>query len=84
VPVIDEERTYQLDLRQILDQLISVEFQSILPVGDLVIHLKPLTYREFTNNALKTFEEQRVFSLLDNQDISEEEKLNRLIRVLEN
>ena len=77
VPVIDEERTYQLDLRQILDQLISVEFQSILPVGDLVIHLKPLTYREFTNNALKTFEEQRVFSLLDNQDISEEEKLNR-------
>jgi hypothetical protein len=77
VPVIDEERTYQLDLRQILDQLISVEFQSILPVGDLVIHLKPLTYREFTNNALKTFEEQRVFSLLDNEDISEEEKLNR-------
>jgi len=77
VPVIEEERTYQLDLRQILDQLIAVEFQSILPVGDLVIHLKPLTYREFTNNALKTFEEQRVFSLLDNQDISEEEKLNR-------
>jgi len=77
VPVIDEERTYQLDLRQILDQLIAVEFQSVLPVGDLVIHLKPLTYREFTNNALKTFEEQRVFSLLDNQEISEEEKLNR-------
>jgi hypothetical protein len=77
VPVIEEERTYQLDLRQILDQLTAVEFQSILPVGDLIIHLKPLTYREFTNNALKTFEEQRVFSLLDNQEISEEEKLNR-------
>jgi len=77
VPVIEEERTYQLDLRQILDQLIAVDFQSILPVGDLIIHLKPLTYREFTNNALKTFEEQRVFSMLDNQEISEEEKLNR-------
>jgi hypothetical protein len=77
VPVIEEERTYQLDLRRILDQLVAVEFQSVLPVGDLIIHLKPLTYREFTNNALKTFEEQRVFSLLDNQEISEEEKLSR-------
>ena len=77
VPGIEEERTYQLDLRQILDQLIAVKFENVLTVGDLTIHLKPLSYREFTNNALKTFEEQRVFSLLDNEDISEQEKIER-------
>lgn len=77
VPVINEERTYQLDLRQILDQLLGIQFENILQSGELIIHLKPLTYRQFTNNAIKTFEEQRVFSLLDNENISEEEKLAR-------
>ena len=75
IPVIEEERTYQLDLRQILDQLIAVEFENIIQIDDLVIHLRPLTYKEFTRSALKTFEEQRIFSALDDQDISEEEKL---------
>ena len=77
VPVIEEERTYQLDLRRILDQLTAVEFENVLAVDDLVIHLRPLTYQEFTRSALKTFEEQRLFSAMDNEEIGEEEKLAR-------
>lgn len=77
VPVIEEERTFQLDLRKILDQFTNIEFESILTVGDLVVHLRPVSYKEFTKNALQTFEEQRMFSLLDNNDISEQEKLEK-------
>lgn len=75
VPVTNEERSYQLDLRETLDGLIGNEFEDTLQIEDLVVHLRPLTYQEFTRSALKTFEEQRVFSLVNNESINEEEKL---------
>jgi hypothetical protein len=58
VPNTLEERTYEVDLRNILD-------------------LQPLTYQQFTQSALKTFEEQRVFQLVNNDELSENEKLVR-------
>lgn len=77
IPVINEERTFQLDLRQVLDQFTNIEFENVLKINDLIVHLRPISYREFTKNALQTFEEQRVFSLLDNNEMSEQEKLQR-------
>lgn len=84
VPGIDEERTFQLDLRQILDQFQNVDFENVLEIGELIVHLKPLTYREFTNNALQTFEEQRVFSVINNDKITEQEKLEKFNKSFKN
>jgi len=84
VPGIDEERTFELDLRQILDQFQNVDFENVLEIGDLIVHLKPLTYREFTNNALQTFEEQRVFSVINNDKITEQEKLEKFNKSFKN
>jgi hypothetical protein len=75
IPNIEEEKTYQVDLRLILDQLIQNQFEDTIVIDDLVIHIKPLTYHEFTQSALKTFEEQRVFQVVNNDNLSEEEKL---------
>lgn len=77
VPNVDEERTYEVDLRQILDSLNANHFEEIVQVDNLIVHLRPMTYREFTKNALKTFEEQRIFSLINNEDMPEEEKISR-------
>jgi hypothetical protein len=77
IPNIDEEKTYQVDLRNILDSLVNNSFEDTIVIDDLVIHLKPLTYYEFTQSALKTFEEQRVFQIVNNENITEEEKLKR-------
>lgn len=76
VPKIDEKRSFQIDLRMLLDQLQSAEFNESLEIDDLVILLRPLNYSEFTKNALKTFEEQRLFSVLTNaENMSETEKI---------
>lgn len=80
VPVTLEERTYQLDLRETLDGLIGNQFDDVLQIGELTVHIRPLTYQEFTRSALKTFEEQRVFSLVNNEGISEEEKLAKFAK----
>lgn len=77
IPTLMEDRTYEVDLRTILDSLIHHTFEDTIVVDDLVIHIKPLTYYEFTQSALKTFEEQRVFQLVNNEEMSEEEKLKK-------
>lgn len=78
VPNINVEKSFQIDLRQLLDQLQSVRFNEVLEVDDLVIYLRPLNYSEFTKTALKTFEEQRIFSVLNNsEDMTEEQKLSK-------
>lgn len=77
VPKIGEERSFSVDLRQILDGLMVNEFEEVVQIDNLIVHIRPMTYQEFTKNALKTFEEQRLFTLVNNEDMPEEEKLER-------
>lgn len=76
-PVTGEEKTYSIDLRVMLDTLIHNQFDNTFDMNGMTIHIKPLTYREFTDTSLKTFEEQRIFALVNNNDIAEEEKLRK-------
>ena len=75
VPVTGEEREYELNLRDVLDNFSNLVYENVVQVNDLTIHLRPLTYQEFTKNALKTFEEQRIFNLVNDESISDEDKL---------
>jgi len=77
IPKIMEKREFQTDLRILLDQLYVSVFEDTIHVDDLIIKIRPLTYREFTQCALKTFEEQRVFSIVNDDDMSEEDKIEK-------
>jgi len=77
VPNVGDERTYTLDLRNVLSKLVTVEYESELEINNMLVKIRPLTYEEFTKSNLKTFEEQRVFSLVNDDTIPEEEKLAR-------
>jgi len=75
VPVINEERVYDIDLRTVLDQLQANTFENIIQLDGYSIEIHPLTYKEFTETALKTFDEQRLFKVINNDDLSELEKI---------
>lgn len=75
VPNTKEERSFAVDLRQLLNKLVTVEYDPFLQIGNMKINLRPLTYKEFTEASLKTFEEQRIFSLVNDQSLPEEEKM---------
>jgi hypothetical protein len=77
IPNVGEEKDFQIDLRKVLNKLTNVEYIDEFEVNDMIIHLKPLTYKEFTDSAMKTFEEQRIFRLVNDDKIPEEEKLAR-------
>jgi hypothetical protein len=77
IPNVGTEKDFQIDLRQVLNKLTNVEFVDSIEVDNMLVHIKPLTYREFTDSAMKTFEEQRVFRLVNDETIPEQEKLAR-------
>jgi len=77
VPGTGEEKEYQVDLRQILNKLTSVQFENTLTVQGMNVEIRPLTYKEFTKSSLKTFEEQRLFRLVNDEKVPEEEKLSK-------
>lgn len=74
-PVTGEEKSMEVDLRMLLDQFSNLEYHSRVEVDNMVINLRPLNYREFTKGAIKTFEEQRIFNLVNDERISDEDKL---------
>jgi len=77
VPKSGEERTFSVDLRQLLNKLVTVSYEPNLQIDNMKIKMRPLTYKEFTEASLITFEEQRIFVLVNNENIPEEEKLTK-------
>jgi hypothetical protein len=77
VPGTGEDRKFDVDLRQILNKMVTVEYEDNITVENMKVLLRPLTYKEFTDASLKTFEEQRIFSIVNNDEIPDTEKLTK-------
>lgn len=76
VPGTGESKDFEVDLRMLLDQLIAFKYQPYIDVGDNIsIEIRPITYKEFTDNNLKTFEEQKIFRLVNDDTIPDDQKL---------
>lgn len=75
VPVLGEDRQFQVDLREMLDNFANLEYVSSVQIGEMTVVLRPLNYREFTKSAIQTMEEQRIFNLVNNESVSDEDKL---------
>ena len=75
VPNIGEDRVFDIDLRQLLNKLVSKDYNNKFSMNDMSIVTRPMTYKEFTDASLKTFEEQRIFALVNDEKIPDQEKL---------
>ena len=77
IPNTGKEKEYTVDLRKILQHLSASKYDHNLEIGNMQVLLRPLTYKEFTEASLKTFEEQRIFKLVNDQNIPDQEKLSK-------
>jgi len=73
----DLELDYRMDLRLVMDQLTrSISWISAIPINqDLTVFVKPLTYKDISQSAIQTFETQKIMELINNDGISEDDKL---------
>ena len=77
VPVINEETEFELDLRNLLDDLQSrFRWEEEISLADnLTVYVKPLTYKHMTQISIKSFESNRILNLVNDDNISDDKKL---------
>jgi len=78
VPKINEQVTHTINLPATLDQIKQDKIQNTITLKDgLIVETRPLTYRDMTQTSLQTFQQQKMYSSVQNSDISDEEKVKR-------
>ena len=74
-PNTDISLDYTIDLRNVLDRYTNAEFDESFVHEGLTFAIKPLTYKDFSKMSISTFEEQRLFSIVNNSEMDEEKKI---------
>ena len=77
VPKTKIEKDMELDLQAALDRLLSNTYEEQFLYQNMEVTTRPLTYKEFTEAAIKTFEEQRLAAMVQDKEMPEEEKIKR-------
>lgn len=77
VPNTGDEKDFTIDLNSIIEPIMSAKYDAVIQLDNMKITLRPLTYTEFTKDALRSFEEQRVYNLLNDDSVPAEEKMER-------
>ena len=77
VPNTTEDVTHQIDLRMLLDQLLqNTNWEEAVELDEnLVCFVRPLTYKHVTMTSIKTFETQRLMQAVNNDELTDEQKL---------
>lgn len=76
IPVINEDIEYELDLKILLNQQMSNNWiEQVVINPDFIIFVKPLTYKHLTQTSIKGFETSRIMSMVNDESIPEEQKL---------
>ena len=73
----DIEMEYTVDLRTVMDSLSnSITWDPVVQVSnDLTVFVKPMTYKQISESALKTFETQKIMQVVNDDKLEESEKL---------
>jgi hypothetical protein len=77
IPVTQEEQDYEVDLHEFVDKVSNNVWIEQLPVGEeLILFVRPLTYKHLTNISMKSFETNKIIQIASNQDLTDKEKLD--------
>jgi len=73
----DIEMEYTVDLRNVMDSLATtITWDPVVQItDDLTVFVRPMTYKQISESALKTFETQKIMQVVNNDKLEEAEKL---------
>jgi hypothetical protein len=78
VPGANENVSHTVNLPAILDQLRSTKVDSEIVLKDgLKITVRPLTYKDMTSTSLQTFQQQKMYTAIQDSQLPDEDKAAR-------
>ena len=76
-PHCNAENSYDMDLTAWFDVFNQFVYEKDIPIDQLTVHVRPYTYKEVTKTALKSMEQQRIFQVINDDSLSDEQKLEK-------
>lgn len=76
-PGCSEENAYSIPLTDWLGNVTNFKYISEIEVGDLTVHVRPYSYKEITKTSLQAFEQQRAISVINDDKLSDEQKIEK-------
>lgn len=76
-PACAHQNDYDLNLVQYLDGYQGFRYVDHIEVGPLVVYIKPYSYQESTKIALKTLEQQKIFQIVNDDKLSDADKISK-------
>jgi|TARA_R110000868_G_scaffold5384_10_gene32748 hypothetical protein len=76
-PYCKAENSYELNLSDWFSVFNNFEYNEIVDADPLVVHIRPYSYREITKTSIKTMEQQRIFQIINDEELSDEVKLDK-------
>lgn len=67
-----------IDLRNVLDNLKSPDYDETVTAGDLTFYFAPMNYRQINENSKINFEDQKLIQMLSDTEMTEEDKMHKL------
>ena len=78
VPVVNENLSHTINLPSILDQIKLSKIESEFTLKDgLKITVRPLTYKDMTSTSLQTFQQQKMYTAVQDSQLPDEEKATK-------
>lgn len=74
-PSCATDNNYEMNLVEWLTSIGKFNYQDTLPVEQLTLHIRPYSYQEITKTNLKSFEQQRIFNVINDDNLSDEQKV---------
>jgi len=76
-PHCNADNNYDVDLSAWFSVFDNFEYKEEIPADPLLIHVRPYSYSEITKTSIKTLEQQRIFAIVNDETMDDEEKLER-------
>lgn len=76
-PHCDSENSFDMDLTNWLAMFNGFQYNDVVDADPLKVYIRPYSYQEVTKNSIKAMEQQRIFNIVNDEQMSDEEKLKR-------
>lgn len=76
-PSCATENNYDVDLTGWLNTIGNFKYETDVNCDPLMVHVRPYTYQELTKTNIKAMEQNKLFSIINNEQLTDEQKLDQ-------
>ena len=76
-PSCNTVNDYVMNLTDYINGVANFNYKDTINIGPLTVHIRPYDYRETTKTAMKAIEQEKIFNLVNDNSISDDEKVAR-------